>query len=206
MRNLFCCLVFTIAVFMLITSLSGCAIGVKQRSNEVPPEDDVYYERSAYDSYDAGRRFRGSSNYDSGYDPWTMGTYYQHYSGPSRSSAGSGSSGKSSARNESKRPAVKDRNSISASQSQAPTISSDSNSKKSRTSLRERRKTNSRISDSARRKGANRKESSVSRKNRSSSSMREEQRRTNSQKAQPRETRSTTEEEDEKDKKRRSPR
>ena len=209
MKNLRCYLILAVVISMLIISLSGCAVGIKKRSNDMPPEDDVYYEESPYDSYDTGRRSSGSHYYDPGYDPWTMGTYYQHYSGPPRSSASSGSSDKSSVRSESKRPTMKDRNSSSASQSKAPTTSSDSNSKRSGTSLRERRKTNSQISDSALRK-VRRAASSASRESRSSSTIRKKRSETNtqqnSQKAQPRKTRSTTEEEDEKDKKRKSPR
>ncbi len=87
MKNLNCRFVFAAMIPALIIFLSGCSIGVKPRSRDVPPDDDVYYEES-----DSGSYYRRSNSYrhsDANYDPWTMGTYYEHYSGPARSNSSS---------------------------------------------------------------------------------------------------------------------
>ena len=120
---------------LLVVFLVGCGISVKPRAYEVPLEDDTYYEGSPYGSYSGS----GSSTYyyaDPNYDPWTMGVYYQNYSGPY--TGNTGSSGSSSGTSvERDRPTEKTRDSSSALQSQAPSRSAPT-LRKSRSSIRER--------------------------------------------------------------------
>jgi len=212
MRRLYRCFILAVAASALVILLGGCAIGIKPRAYDVPPEDEVYYEESVSGPYyDTGFRSSGYGYSDSSYDPWTMGTYYQHYSGPPRPSASSGRSSASHTTIENKRPTVKDRNSSFANQLKAPVSSSDANSKRSRSSLRERRKTNSQISDSARRKvkrNVNREASTASQKGESTNDAHVKRKRPqvqkSPQKVQPKKVKSPAEEEeDEKNKKKR---
>lgn len=147
MRTLYCRIVFVVMISTLIIFLAGCAIGIRPRSYDVPPEDDTYYEESVYSSYyDVGPRT--SIHYsDPNYDPWTMGTYYQRYSGTPRADRSSGSSDTGGARSENKRPAVKGRDSTSVHQSRAP--SNEGTSLRRKSTVRERRKTSSEPSSSS---------------------------------------------------------
>lgn len=212
MRNMRFYLIIGIAVSILAVSLSGCAVGIKPRSYDAPPESDVYYEESTYDSYyDTVPRSSSRRYYDPGYDPWTMGTYYQHYSGPSHSSADSGGSGTSSIRSESERPADKSRNATSTIETRAPASSDTPSLKRSRTDLQERVKTSTHISDSARRKVKRDREPSITpSKSEQDNSTDTKQRRVRSQQSSqespPQETESKTEEEDEETKNKKSPR
>lgn len=122
---------FAVMIFALIVLLSGCAIGIRPRSHEASSEDDIYYEEAVYDSYSNLGSRSGTYHHDPNYDPWTMGTYYQYYSGPSRT----GSSDTGSNLNDSKRPAVSSRDSAS----QAPGDNTKS-LKTSRSSIRDLRK------------------------------------------------------------------
>lgn len=114
MKNLRCWSVFAV-ILLIIMFLTGCAIGVRPRSYDVPPDIEDS-EKPGYDAYydTAVPQTNIHYYYDSGYDPWTMGNYYQ-YSGPPRAYGGSGSSDSDNAQAESKRPSVKGRDSISAS-------------------------------------------------------------------------------------------
>lgn len=206
MRSLYCRFAFLVIIPALIILLSGCAIGIKPRSHDVPPEDDAYYEESGYGSYYGSySRSGGYSRYNSSYDPWTMDTYYQHYSSTPRS--GSGGSSTSSAKSEVKRPTAKDRDSTSVSQSETPAGSEGSNPKGSRSSTRERRKPNSQVGNSRSRRArtdTNRRTSRVSQEGRSTTKRRRTETRRTSQTPRPEQAGSTTEDEDEKNKKRRS--
>jgi hypothetical protein len=88
-------------IFIIIISailFAGCSIGIKPRAYDDSAEgEDAYYEESVYDPYyGAGASSRSYRYYDPGYDPWTMGNYYQHYSGHySGSSSGDSSSSSS---------------------------------------------------------------------------------------------------------------
>ena len=125
---------------LLVTFLAGCGVSVRPRAYEAPLEDDTYYESSPYGSFYGS----GSGNYyyaDPNYDPWTMGTYYQNYSGPYAGSTGSSSSS-SGTSVERDRPTAKTRDSSSILQSQAPSL------RKSRSSIRERTTTGETSSES----------------------------------------------------------
>lgn len=203
MRNLNCRFVFAAIIPALIIFLSGCSIGIKPRSRDVPPEDDVYYEESNYDSY-----YRRSNSYrynNPNYDPWTMGTYYQNYSGPARSNSGSGGSSAASVQSGNKRPTVKDRNSTSVNQPKAPASNDDSNQKRNRSSIRKRRKTSSQISESAQRKVRRAGNSRKSQEKKTANTARAKRKRTEiqktSQKARPEQAKPATAEEEEKEKK-----
>ena len=98
MRNFHYRFMFAIIISALTIFLAGCAIGIRPRDYDEIQEDDVYYEESVYGSYyNTGYRPSSSHYYDPNYDPWTMGTYYQNYSGPPRTDRSSGSSNASSA-------------------------------------------------------------------------------------------------------------
>ena len=136
-------LIFAVIISIPIMFLiGGCAIGVKPRSYDVPSEDDAHYEESARDYYYNTGTPTNIHHYDPNYDPWTMGTYYQYYSGSPRSSINSGSSNTSSTRRENTKPAVKDRNSTSVSQPKAPS--------NPRSSLRKDREANKRTNSESR--------------------------------------------------------
>ena len=123
---------FAVIIFALIVLLSGCAIGIRPRSHDASSEDDIYYEEAVSDSYSSSTGSRSSDYHrDPNYNPWTMGTYYQYYSGPSRA----GGSDTESNLSESKRPAVSSRDSAS----QAPGDNSKS-LKTNRSSIRDLRK------------------------------------------------------------------
>jgi len=131
MKKLNLHIAFAVMVFTLIVLLSGCAIGIRPRSHDASSEDDAYYEEAVYDSYGNTGSRSGGYHRDPNYNPWTMGTYYQYYSGPSRA----GGSDKESNLSESKRPAVSSRDSAS----QAPGDNSKS-LKTNRSSIRDLRK------------------------------------------------------------------
>jgi hypothetical protein len=120
MRDLHCGLIFAVIMSTLVIFLAGCAIGVRPRSYDVPAEDDAYYEEPVYGPYYGVGT--GQSDYyrDPSYDPWTMSTYYQYYSGPPRTDRSSDSQTAGGTESENKRPAVKSRNSTSVHQSRAP--------------------------------------------------------------------------------------
>ena len=108
----------------LIIALSGCSLGLRPESSS-PSEREDYYGDSAYGSYYSGDT--GSPNaykyyYDSAYDPWTMGNYYDNYSPPhrvERSSDSSRSSDVSKPNTDNIKPSVKDRD-LSKTQPKAP--------------------------------------------------------------------------------------
>ena len=115
MRDLYFRLAFTAIISILIVFFAGCSVGIRPRADDMPKEADAYYEESVHGTYyDVGPR-TGGHYYDPSYDPWTMGGYYQHYSGTPRSEAST-----SSTKSESTRPAVKSRDSASTHQSKAP--------------------------------------------------------------------------------------
>lgn len=148
MRVLYCRFVFAVTISTLLIFLAGCAIGIRPRSHDAPTEDYDYHEESIHRPYyDAGAGSR-TYYYDSNYDPWTMGTYYQHYSGPPRSSGSSDSSNASSTRSETKRPAVKGRDSTSVRQSKAPSNGTTS-LRKNRSSISGQTETSSESSSSS---------------------------------------------------------
>lgn len=149
MRRLYCCFISAVIISTLIMFLAGCSIGVRSRSDDAPPEDDVYREESAHDSYyDGGPRSRVYYYQNPNYDPWKTGTYYQYYSGPPRADRGSGVSAPAGTEDENKRPAVKARDSSSASQSKTSS-SEKSGPRRERTSVRGRTKTESKSSRSS---------------------------------------------------------
>ena len=126
MRRLHCRLIFVFMIPVLVAFLAGCAVRVKPRAYDVLPEDDAYYEESGYGSYyDSGPRVNTNHYYDPNYDPWTMGSYYQYYSGPHRTGGSSGGSGTGTLKNESnrvenKQPTEQSRTSVSPRESKAP--------------------------------------------------------------------------------------
>jgi hypothetical protein len=119
-KILHCRIAFVVTISTSIILLAGCAIGIRPGSYDVPPEDDAYYEESVYSNYYNVGTWTSSYDYDSGYDPWTMDTYYQYYSGSPRADRSSGSSSTGGARSEGDRPAMKGRDSTSIYQSRAP--------------------------------------------------------------------------------------
>ncbi len=157
MRCLHCRLVFAFIVPVMLVFLAGCGVSVKPRSYDVPPEEDAYYEESGYGSYyDSGSRVNTYHYYDPNYDPWTMGSYYQYYSGPPRTGGNSGGSGTGTLRSEnnqveSKQPTEQSRTSVSPRESKAPSseISSSVRSRASRLSQQDttRRSSRSTVSD-----------------------------------------------------------
>ena len=202
MRHLYCHFIFTVMISTMIAFLVGCAIGVKPRDYDAPPEDDVYYEESVYGSYyDAGSRSNVYHHYDPNYDPWTMSTYYQNYSGPARTGGSSSSSDTSGIRSENRRPDVKSRDSTY--QSKAP--GSEGNSlRKNRSTVSEYRETSSKDSPISRqkvRKDIRRETTRTSQKTRSEDDSQEKRRgtstRTTSQKSRLNETEPQKEEEKE---------
>jgi len=209
MKNLSCRFVFAAIIPALIIFLSGCAIGIKSRSRDVSSEDDVYYEESDYDSYSGVRRSSSHLYSDPNYDPWTMGTYYQNYSGPASSNSGSSGSSAASIQSTNKRPTVKDRNSTSVSQPKAPASSDDSNQKRNRSSIRKRRETSSQISESANRKVRRDATNRASQENQAANAASAKRRRTEtqktSQKSRPKQAKSATEEEEEEKSKKKRP-
>lgn len=126
MRCLHCRPVVAFIIPAMVAFLAGCAVSVKPRAYDVPPEDDAYYEESGYGSYyGSGPRVNTYYYYDPNYDPWTMGSYYQYYSGPPRTGESSGGSGTSTLRSENnrvenKQPTEQSRTSISPRESKAP--------------------------------------------------------------------------------------
>jgi hypothetical protein len=158
MRRLHCRLIFAFIITVMVVFLAGCGVSVKPRSyKDVPPEEDAYYEESGYGSYyDSGPRVNTYHYYDPNYDPWTMGSYYQYYSGPPRTGGSSGGSGTGTLRSEnnqveSKQPTEQSRTSVSPRESKAPS-SEGSSSVRSRASRlnqqdKTRRSSRSAVSD-----------------------------------------------------------
>lgn len=137
MEKLHCHIAFVAMIFALIILLGGCAIGIRPKSHDESSEDDAYYEESYGGSpYNLGSRSGAYYHHDPNYDPWTMGTYYQYYSGPARSDRGSDTG---SSRTENKRPTSNSRDSVSGSQSKAPN-NEETSLRKSRSSIRDHRK------------------------------------------------------------------
>jgi len=126
MRRLHCRPVVAFIIPVMVVFLAGCGVSVKPRSYDVPPEEDAYYEESGYGSYyDSGPRVNTYHYYDPNYDPWTMGSYYQYYSGPPRTGGSSGGSGTGTLQSEnnrveSKQPTEQSRTSVSPRKSKAP--------------------------------------------------------------------------------------
>jgi len=126
MRRLHCRPVVAFIIPVMVVFLAGCSVSVKPRSYDVPPEEDAYYEESGYGSYyDSGPRVNTYHYYDPNYDPWTMGSYYQYYSGPPRTGGSSGGSGTGTLQSEnnrveSKQPTEQSRTSVSPRKSKAP--------------------------------------------------------------------------------------
>ena len=157
MRRLHCRLIFAFIIPVIVVFLAGCAVSVKPRSYDVPPEEDAYYEESGYGSYyDSGPRVNTYYYSDPNYDPWTMGSYYQYYSGPPRTGGSSGGSGTGTLRSEnnrveSKQPTEQSRTSVSPRESKAPSSarSSSVRNRASRLSQRDttRRSSRSTVSD-----------------------------------------------------------
>ncbi len=197
MRNFHYRFMFAIIISALAIFLAGCAIGIRPRDYDEIPEDDVYYEESVYGSYNTGY-YPSSSHYcDPNYDPWTMGTYYQNYSGPPRTDRSSGSSNASNARADNKRPAVKGRDSTSTHQTKAPD--------KGTTSIKRTRSTSRQYNKSSSSSVSHRKARSTSRgttqkkqtTDKSRVSRRRTQTRTSSQKPAPSPVKTEKEDEDE---------
>jgi hypothetical protein len=154
MRRLHCRPVVAFIIPVMVVFLAGCAVSVKPRAYDVSPEDDAYYEESGYSSYyDSGPRVNTYHYYDPNYDPWTMGSYYQYYSGPSRTGGSSGGSGTGTLRSENdrvenKQPTEQSRTSVSPREAKAPS-SARSSSVRSRASRLSQRDTTRRSSRSA---------------------------------------------------------
>lgn|GEM_PF-1733558 len=126
MRRLHCRPVVAFIIPVMVVFLAGCGVSVKPRSYDVPPEEDAYYRESGYGSYyDSGPRVNTYHYSDPNYDPWTMGSYYQYYSGPPRTGGSSGGSGTGTLQSEnnrveSKQPTEQNRTSVSPRKSKAP--------------------------------------------------------------------------------------
>jgi len=115
------CFALAVTVSVLAILMAGCSVGIKPGSYDQAPLEDTrfYYGESAYGSY-----YNVSPPppvydyvYDYGYDPWTMSTYYEHYSPPQRADRGTVSSNTG---DENRRSTMGDRYSASSSQSKAP--------------------------------------------------------------------------------------
>ena len=154
MRRLHCRPIFALIIPVMVVFLAGCGVSVKPRSYDVPPEEDAYYEESGYSSYyDSGPRVNTYHYYDPNYDPWTMGSYYQYYSGPPRTGGSSGGSGTGTLRSENnrvenKQPTEQSRTSVSPRESKAPS-SARSSSVRSRASRLSQQNTTRQSSRSA---------------------------------------------------------
>ena len=203
MKKLHCHIAFVVMIFALIILLGGCAIGIRPKSHDESSEDDAYYEESHSGSYyNMGSRSGAFYHHDPNYDPWTMGTYYQYYSGPARSDRGSDTG---SSRTENKRPASSSRDSASGSQSKAPS-NEETSLRKNRSSIRDRGKKTSEpvpspISRQKVRRASEKSSSRTPQKARSSDETDAKQRQNraqiNSQKVRRKKEEAKTEEEDE---------
>ena len=196
------CSIFTILICSLVIFLVGCGISVRPRSYDVPPDDDGHYEESAYSSYYRSTPRTEVYHYDTSYDPWTMGTYYQHYSGSPRASGSSGSSSTSTDRVESKRPEVRGRDSASVNQSRAPSKEKAS-LKRNRSSIRERTERSSETNHSSitrqkARRETQRGKTNTTQRSQSNTGSHAKQRREQRQKARPKSTKSDDEDEEKK--------
>lgn len=129
MKELKLCITLAIILFILSMFLSGCSIGIKPKSYDVPPDNLYYSQDTSYGSYSSYSKSSAYYYSDPNYSPWTMGTYYQNYSGPPKTYGVPG--GSSSYIDSGKRS--DSGSSVSASQSQAPT-----SSKMDRSSIRNR--------------------------------------------------------------------
>ena len=154
MRRLHCRPVVAFIIPVMVVFLAGCGVSVKPRSYDVPPEEDAYYRESGYGSYyDSGPRVNTYHYSDPNYDPWTMGSYYQYYSGPPRTGGSSGGSGTGTLQSEnnrveSKQPTEQNRTSVSPRKSKAPS-SERSSSVRNRASRLSQQDTTRRSSRSA---------------------------------------------------------
>ncbi|MGB9596163.1 MAG: hypothetical protein ACPL7B_07760 [Candidatus Poribacteria bacterium] len=120
MKNLIKLFYFAIIPFF-IAVLTGCSVGIRPAYYDLPPLDSsqYYYGEPVNNQY-----YNVSSplpSYSSGYDPWTMGTYYD-YNPPQRTGYSSGVSASSgtSTWDSSNRPSMRDRGTSSSYESKAP--------------------------------------------------------------------------------------
>ena len=126
MKGLMNLLSYSTVILIIITILTGCSVGIRPAYYDLPPLDSnqYYYGESVPSQYYNVSPPPQSYNYStgSGYDPWTMGTYYD-YSPPQRTGYSSGNSSGSStnsAWDSDNRPSMKDRGTTASSDSKAP--------------------------------------------------------------------------------------
>jgi hypothetical protein len=114
---------FTFAfILCAITIIAGCSVGIRPAYYDLPPQDNnnYVYGEPAYSQYYNTASSEYRYNYNSTYDPWTMGTYYENYSPPQRSSSQTSSVSSNSPWTDDKRPVMQDRGTASSSESKAP--------------------------------------------------------------------------------------
>jgi hypothetical protein len=119
---------YSIVLLFIATILTGCSVGIRPAYYDLPPldSDQYYYGESTYSQYYNVSPPPPNYNYSTGsvggYDPWTMGTYYD-YSPPQRTGYSSGASSSSSANttwDSDNRPSMKDRGTAASNDPKAP--------------------------------------------------------------------------------------
>jgi hypothetical protein len=102
--------------------IAGCSVGIRPAYYDLPPieNNQSYYGEPAYNYYPDSQQTEYKYGYDSTYDPWTMGTYY-NYTPPKRveRETEASSSSNSISTNE-RRPYIRDRNTSTDSSSMSP--------------------------------------------------------------------------------------
>jgi hypothetical protein len=99
-------------ILCVITLLAGCSVGIRPAYYDLPPINDNqnYYGGSASSQYYTPPTSEYRTDYNSSYDPWTMGTYYDNYTPPQRVSRDSqNSSGSTDSTIGDRRPTIRDR-------------------------------------------------------------------------------------------------
>jgi len=125
-KNIKKSLFYSAIIPFIITILTGCSVGIRPAYYDLPPLDSNQYyygEPVSNQYYNVSPPLPNYSySYGSGYDPWTMGTYYD-YNPPQRTgySSGDSSSSNTAAWDSSNRPSMRDRGVSSSYESKAPT-------------------------------------------------------------------------------------
>lgn len=121
-KNLYRSLFIFAVILCVVTIIAGCSVGIRPAYYDLPPLDNNNYGESAYNQYNATPTSSDYRyDYSSTYDPWTMGNYYDNYSPPQRSGNVQASTDSSNSPwVDDKRPVMKDRGTVTGSESKAP--------------------------------------------------------------------------------------
>lgn len=118
-------LLYCAIIPFFIAVLTGCSVGIRPAYYDLPPLDSSQYyygEPVSNQYYNISPPLPSYSyGYSSGYDPWSMGTYYD-YNLPQRTGYSSGiSTGSSTSTwDSSNRPSMRDRGTSASYESKAP--------------------------------------------------------------------------------------